>query len=274
MSELATVEQLPSQQTMVLNTLQTALEKGVDAASLEKLLDMQERILDRQAEQAYTRDMVTVQAEVKNIEKNKKNNQTGSEYADLSAVLSAVKPVYTERGFSVSFGTAESPHSGHVRVTADVLHIEGHIRPYYMDMPLDMMGIKGNQNKTEVHGTASAISYGRRYLLGLIFNLNMGEDDDGNAAGGDTRSVMDVQNEWKSRMIVLRGILPSILAYKEAIGDKDYIRAYEAWEELTEDEKKAVYYPAPTQGGILTTLERDALKSNEMAEARNSLIGK
>lgn len=265
MSELQTIE---SQSHAVMNTLQTALEKGVDADSLEKLLNMQERVLDRHAEQAYTQDMVKVQSEVKRIEKNRKNEQTRSEYADLDAIISAVKPVYTEHGFSVSFGTADSPIEGHVRVTADVMHVAGFSKPYFADIPLDVMGIKGNINKTEVHGRASAISYGRRYLHALIFNLSTGDDDDGNSAGGDSRTAIDIQNEWKNRMLIIKTILPVILDYKEAIAEEDYLRAYEAYESLTDDEKRAIYHPAPTEGGILTTREREALKSNEMSEAR------
>ena len=33
------------------------------------------------------------------------------------------------------------------------------------------------------------------------------------------------------------------------------------------------YHPTPTQGGILTTPEREALKSNEMSEARKQVLG-
>lgn len=262
-----------NQQAMVLTSLQTALEKGVDAESLEKLLNMQERILDRESKQAYTRDMIAVQSEVKRIEKNKENQQTNSKYADLDAVLTAVKPVYTDKGFSVSYGTADSPHAGHVRVTAEVSHREGWSESHFVDIPLDDEGIKGNKNKTQVHGTASAISYGRRYLLGLIFNLNMGDDDDGNAAGGDTRSAMEVNQEWIDRMSVIREIIPSIHMLKENIALGEYAAAYETWHELTDEEKHAVWNPAPTKGGILTTQERTIMKSDDWASARKMYTG-
>lgn len=277
MSELQKIKEsnmgLMNQESAVLTSLQAALEKGVDADSLEKILNMQERILDRQAEQAYTQSMVAAQQEMPVIERNRTNDQTRSKYSDMEQILKTITPIYTKNGFALSFGNADSPHAGHVRVTCDVMHTQGHSKHYYTDTPLDMEGIKGNVNKTQVHGTGSAISYGQRYLTKLIFNLNTGDDDDGNAAGGDTRSALDITNEWIARMAIIRGILPSILAYKEAIQDQDYDRAVEAWSELTDDEKAAIYNPAPTKGGILTTPEREALKSNEMAAARNSALG-
>jgi len=36
---------------------------------------------------------------------------------------------------------------------------------------------------SRTHATASALSYGMRYLLRLIFNIAVGEGDDGNKAG-------------------------------------------------------------------------------------------
>jgi hypothetical protein len=180
-NESNVVQHPATQEDAVMGMLQTALEKGVDADSLEKLLNMQERILDRQAEQAYTVSMVDVQKRMPKIYKNRRNDQTSSNYADLEAIIPVITPIYTDEGFSMSFGTADSPAECHVRVTCDVMHKDGHSKHYFTDVPLDNVGIKGSPNKTKVHGSGSAISYGRRYLTALIFNLITG-DDDGNAA--------------------------------------------------------------------------------------------
>lgn len=272
MSDLAEKTIVPmNQETAVLNTLQTALQKGVDADSLEKLLNMQERVLDRQSEQAYAQSMVEVQRTMPSIKKNKQNDQTRSEYADMEQINKTITPVYTQAGFCLSFGNADSPHDGHVRVTCDVMHSLGHSKHYYTDVPLDIEGIKGNRNKTQVHGTGSAISYGQRYLIKLIFNLTTGDDDDGNAAGGDTRSALEVDNDWIARVSVWREILPSILSIKEGIALNELEQAIESWQELSEDEMKAVWNPAPSKGGILTTQERTVMKSNEWAEVRNNM---
>jgi hypothetical protein len=50
-------------------------------------------------------------------------------------------------------------------------------------MPADGKGARGNDVMTKTHATGSAVSYGMRYLLKMIFNVSSGEaDDDGNAA--------------------------------------------------------------------------------------------
>jgi hypothetical protein len=49
-------------------------------------------------------------------------------------------------------------------------------------VPIDNKGPKGAQNKTDTHGFGSALSYGRRYLKLLIFDIAT-TDDDGRAAG-------------------------------------------------------------------------------------------
>ena len=51
------------------------------------------------------------------------------------------------------------------------------------DKPADGKGAKGGDVMTKTHATGAGVTYGRRYLLGMIFNLVIGEDDDGNRAG-------------------------------------------------------------------------------------------
>ena len=43
-------------------------------------------------------------------------------------------------------------------------------------------GAKGGDVMTKTHAAGSALTYGQRYLLKMIFNIAIGSDDDGNAA--------------------------------------------------------------------------------------------
>ena len=57
-----------------------------------------------------------------------------------------------------------------------------------------MVGIKGMQNKTQIHGEGSSFSYAQRYLTKLAFNLRIeGEDDDGNKAGRGPELITESQ---------------------------------------------------------------------------------
>jgi hypothetical protein len=109
------------------------------------------------------------------------NSHTKSKYARLETLSAAMTPVLTKHGFSISFGTADSPLPGHYRITAEVSHEAGHSRTYQADIPADLGGAKGAANKSATHAFGSTMSYGRRYLKMLIFDVvTKGEDDDGN----------------------------------------------------------------------------------------------
>ena len=52
----------------------------------------------------------------------------------------------------------------------------------HFDLALDGVGLKGNPNKTAVQASGSTISYGRRYLKLMVFDVVLtNEDNDGNA---------------------------------------------------------------------------------------------
>lgn len=160
--------------------IEMAIQQNADVAKLEKLMDLQERWDARQAEVAFNAALNKVQANLPQIEKKADNKQTSSKYAKLEHVNAALVPVYAAEGFSISWGTGDSPIDGHVRLIADLSHSAGHTRRYHLDVPLDRAGVKGNDNKTLVHATGSSISYGRRYLTLMMFNASTYDDQDGN----------------------------------------------------------------------------------------------
>lgn len=160
-----------------------AMNPDVDIDKMERLLQMQERVMDRNAEQAFTAAMVQTQRMMPVIQPKARNEQTRSSYAKLDNINKLAQPVYTEHGFSCVFGEADSPKEDCIRIVCDLSHEQGHTRRYHYDVPLDLTGLKGNQNKTRTHASGSSASYGRRYLTIMMFNLTIGDDDDGNAAG-------------------------------------------------------------------------------------------
>jgi hypothetical protein len=123
------------------------------------------------------------------------NPQTKSRYASYGALDAAMRPVYTGNGFALSFNT-ENPAPEIVRVICRVSHQNGHSRTYQIDMPADGKGAKGGDVMTKTHATGSAVSYGMRYLLKMIFNIAVSDkDDDGNAAGSGDKIGMDQVQE-------------------------------------------------------------------------------
>lgn len=196
--ELQTTEdqsQLPaaSQAGQVMEALTKSLETGkLDPDQLSKVLDAQERILDRQAKMDFAYAMADCQSKMPSILKEEYNDHTKSKFESLDALNKAIAPVYTEAGFSISFGTDTCPaptgdESGMwIRITAEVTHRSGHSKGYHYDLPYDLAGAQGTVNKTKIHASGSTLTYGRRYLLKLIFNLITSEevDNDGNDVVG------------------------------------------------------------------------------------------
>ncbi len=172
--------------------------------ALERMLDMQERVIKHQAKARYNVAMLKTQTEMPIVPKDKPNAQTGSRYSSYETIMKTCSPTIAANGFTVSFTQKDSGSPDLIRVAADVAHIGGHVEHKYVDVPIDNLGPKGSPNKTKTHGWKSAVTYGRSTLLGMIFNLSMVDgDDDGNAAGNDEASeeLMESINTLKVELI-------------------------------------------------------------------------
>ena len=157
-----------------------AMNPEADIEKLERVMALQERMLDRDQEVIFNKALVAAQREMPVVETKSENKQTNSFYAKLDTINKAIVPVYTKHGFAVSFDTQDSPLPEHIRIVATLVHADGHSKDFRHDLPIDDKGIKGSVNKTQMHGRASTVSYGQRYLLCMIFNISTGTDVDGN----------------------------------------------------------------------------------------------
>jgi hypothetical protein len=153
---------------------------AADMDKMERLFAMHQQMVKAEAETAFNAALARAQAVMPIVAHNAANQQTSSKYAKLAAINKAITPIYTAEGFSISFDTADSPKPDYLRTIAILSHSAGHSRTYHIDMPPDEVGAKGNVNKTKVHATGSTNSYGRRYLVCMIFNVTTEDDNDGN----------------------------------------------------------------------------------------------
>jgi len=167
-----------SQSKAPAELIAAAMAAGTDLDKLEKLLSLQERWEAGQAKKQYAEAFALVQAKVMSVVKTKLNPQTHSKYADLSDVIESVQPLYTDAGFSITFDEGDTDKPETARIIAHVLHRSGHKETYHYDVPLDGTGIKGNANMTKIHGKASSTTYGRRYLMCMIWNIPTADNDE------------------------------------------------------------------------------------------------
>lgn len=169
-----------------------AADPAVNVEKLERLMALHERVTAQRAEAEFNASMQACQAEMPQIVRDAYNEQTKSKYARLETVSKLMAPVITKHGFALSYGTDVSPVENCHRVVCDVSHICGHTRRYFADVPADGVGMKGNANKTATHAFGSTLSYGRRYLKLMIFDVAT-TDDDGNAAGSNDDAISEDQ---------------------------------------------------------------------------------
>ena len=179
---------VPADQSAALLSViaRAASDPSVDIDKMERLLAMQERVLERNAESAFNESMRGAQGEMRQVATDANNPQTRSRYATYAKLDKVLRPIYTRHGFSLSFDETDSPKPDHIRVLAILAHRGGHSHKYQKDMPADGKGAKGGDVMTKTHAAGAAASYGMRYLLKGIFNVAIGEEDtDGNDPKGE-----------------------------------------------------------------------------------------
>lgn len=261
MNELQTQNNAVAYITMIERA---AIDPNVDIEKMERLLQMQERIMDKQSEIEFNSAMVTCQAEMPVIIKDKKNNQTNSTYAQLESIIEAIAPVYTKNGFSLSFDTRED-EPDKMTILCNVSHKAGHSKQYQYKLPIDDVGIQGKVNKTGVHGRGSTASYGRRYLTLMIFNLAVaGEDIDGNQPSGKKNIDAAFASGVQIGKELVR-LADSIQAIRDGIKDNNLSSAAEAYFELTNDEKSTIW-TSQTKGGPFSQSEKEIIRSEEFRQ--------
>lgn len=207
-NEVARVE-VPAQQMVPVSEAaslmamigQMATNPQADIDKMERLMRMKDEIEQKQARVAFAESMSLAQAEMPVIVKNKTNKQTSSRYAELEVINDAITPVYTKHGFSLSFDTIPNEKEKWVTVRCRVRHVGGHTEESTYETPYDNTGMKGEVNKTTTHGLASGVTYARRYITIMVFNLTIkGEDRDGNTPPQKDRGLSEAQEakvkEW------------------------------------------------------------------------------
>ena len=168
-----------------------ATNPDVDIDKMERLLEMQERIMARDAKASYASALAAMAPELPVIGERggikDRNGNVQSTYALWEDINDAIKPVLAAHGFALSFRTGRE--DGQITVTGVLSHRDGHSEETTITLPHDSSG-----SKNAVQAVGSSTSYGKRYTAGLLLNLtSRGEDDDGVAGG--TKQITEAQVE-------------------------------------------------------------------------------
>lgn len=202
MTKLAKVQETPPPAETGISSILDKLMANPDlpVERAEQAFQFYLKVEAEQARKAYAHAMTACQRELGPVVVNANNPQTKSKYATYDALDRALRPSYSKHGFAISYNT-QTPSPELLRVIAYVGHEGGHEREFSIDMPADGKGAKGGDVMTKTHATGAALSYGKRYLLGAIFNVATSKDDDGNAASGPVGFITGAQAEELSKLI-------------------------------------------------------------------------
>lgn len=185
MNEIAKTDtvQLPAEgspQGMIAVINRAMTDPGIDAAKLHSLMDLQERMMAKQAEIEFNLDLQELQNTMPRITKDSKIEHKGvliSNYASYETIDAAIRPLLQTHGFSLRYNS--EPSNGKILISGTLAHRSGHSVTSKIELSTDASGAKNN-----VQGVGSTIAYGKRYLIGMLLNLVFcGEDDDGVKAG-------------------------------------------------------------------------------------------
>lgn len=173
---------MPAPDTIVNFIERAARDPAFDVAKLEALLRMQREVVQEQAKREFSAAMALAQSEMLPVVRDAANDHTRSRYARLETIDQQMRPIYTKNGFSVRYGSGTQPRDGWIRITCTVAHQAGYSEEHHLDAPLDFAGAQGRANKPAIQAVGSSITYLRRYLLCMVFNVVLAdEDDDGEA---------------------------------------------------------------------------------------------
>lgn len=162
-----------------------ALNPDVDAAKMDQLFALQEKVLARNARTAYFRALAEMAGALPAVaEKGKGHNQT--KYAKWEDIQAKITPVLGRHGFALSFRTKVEDKV--IRITAILAHREGHLEENELLLPADT-----GPGRNAVQAVGSSITYGFRYTACALLNIQTGVTDDDGAAGGGSTTISDEQ---------------------------------------------------------------------------------
>lgn len=163
--------------------LRVATDPAVPVEKLERMLAMQERILEREARKAFDNAIADAKASitpiVKSAQVNYENrNSPGStqyKYETFDAIARQIDPILSQNGLSYRFRSSQENNT--LSVTCIIAHRDGHTEETSLSGPPESSG-----NKNGYQSLGSAATYLQRYTLKLALGLSAGHDDDAQGA--------------------------------------------------------------------------------------------
>ena len=212
MNEIATVHpssdlvasQPENGTTSLLNFVALAVkDPTIDVAKLDALLRMQREIVADEAKIKFNGALARMTTGRLRVKKNGRVDlgagKGGYDFATWEDMDDVIRPLMEREGFTLSFNMEHKEGGGAV-VSGTLLHIDGHSRTVTVPLALD-----SGAGRNNLQAMGSTLSYGKRYVTEMLFNIvREGTDDDGKLGG--TVFITAEQIEEIERLITEGGI--------------------------------------------------------------------
>jgi hypothetical protein len=181
---LAVVRQLKQPPSDIQLLTEAARDPRIDPGKMRELKVIMNEERERAALTEWSDAMSRAQARMEPVRKNCTNPSTHSKYASYAALDNAVRKYYSDAGLSLTYDSDPAlSNDKRLMMICDVSK-GSYSRRYHFPVAIVTKGPQGKDVMTETHAIMSAKTYGRRALLGMIFNIAEYSDDDGNFASG------------------------------------------------------------------------------------------
>lgn len=179
------VAKRPEAAPNVVSMMQAVIDKGVtgeNVAALEKLVDLYERMDNKDAERAFARAFNELQQEMPKIKATQPvPNNDGTvryKFAPFESIMEQVQPMLQKHGFTVSFSTRYDQNR--LVKICTLTHIRGHSRTNEFAVRIG----SGPPKASESQADGAAGTYAKRFALCDMLNIVVEKDSDAAAEGG------------------------------------------------------------------------------------------
>jgi hypothetical protein len=169
-----------------------ATDPNFDRDTFSMMLKAHLEMIETQKQAAYITAMNAAQREIQQVKASGKNPVFNSAYPLLRDLDDACREHYTQHGLSATFGSilkkkydppVPPPRDNEQRVVLQITHDSTWFEEFHLDVPKDLPG-GGPRSATAIQNIGKNVTYARRYLLQMAFNLvpfANPDDNDGNA---------------------------------------------------------------------------------------------
>ena len=150
-------------QEMISVIAEVAKDKDADISKMERLLEVQIKMMDRQAEIDFNQAFHALRSELPVIEQKgaieNKARMITSRYSRYEDLHAQINPLLHKHGFTFSHNT--EPHNNMMVIISTLSHIGGHNKSYKFVTPMD----SSNALKSPMQAARSTSSFGKRTNL-------------------------------------------------------------------------------------------------------------